>query len=317
MSEQAGAPLTIGEEVEAALGEGRAVVAMESTIYSRLGLPSPHNREAFERCTAAIRAVGAVPALTAVLDGRCRVGIDERDLERVLSVDRKLSARDVFAAVASGADGVTTVAASLLLASRAGIAVFATGGMGGVHRDAAVTGDISADLWALARYPVTTVTAGAKAFLDLSRTVEMLDTLGVPLLGFGTDEFPAFYSRSSGVPVPHRVDSAADAAAVVAAGRSLGYGGGFVIANPIPPEAEIPAHEIEPAIDRAVRAATTADIAGAGVTPAILAAIALATDGRSIPANLALAEHNASVAARIAVALTAGPATAATGGTDA
>jgi pseudouridine-5'-phosphate glycosidase len=303
MSKSTPPTLVIDEEVGDALSEGRAVVAMESTIYSRLGLPSPHNREAYERCTAAIRSAGAVPALTAVLGGVCRIGVPEPELEHVLSVEAKVSARDVFSAVATGRDGVTTVAASLMLAARAGIGVFATGGMGGVHRDVETSGDVSADLWALARYPVTTVTAGAKAFLDLPRTVEFLDTLGVPLLGYGTDEFPAFYSRSSGVALPHRVSSAAEAAAVIEAGRSLGYQGGFVVANPIPAAAEIPADEIEPAIEGALAAAAEGGVTGAAVTPLVLSAIAEATGGRSIPANLALAESNAAVAAQLAVEL--------------
>ena len=295
--------IVLGEEERTALEEHRPVVAMESTIYSSLGLPAPHNREAFDRCTHAIRAAGAVPALTAVLAGQCRVGITEDELEPVLAVDLKVSARDVFSAVANRSDGVTTVAASVMLAAAAGISVFATGGMGGVHRDVQTSGDVSADLWALARYPVTTVTAGAKAFLDLPRTVEMLDTLGVPLLGFGTNEFPAFYSRGSGVALTQRVDSPEQVAAVIQAARSLDYRGGLVVANPIPIEAEIPASEIAPAIDAALERAATEGVTGAAVTPLILAAIAEATAGRSIPANLALAESNASVAGRIAVAI--------------
>jgi len=202
--------------------------------------------------------------------------------------------------------GVTTVAASCMLAARAGVAVFATGGIGGVHRGAELSGDVSADLGAIARYPVVTVTAGAKAFLDLPRTVEWFDTLGVPVLGFGTDDFPAFYSRSSGVSVPHRVDSAAAVAAIVGAMRRAGERGGVVVANPIPVAAEIPAAEIDPVIESALAAASAAGVTGAGVTPYVLEAIGAATAGRSIPANLSLAEHNAAVGAEIAIALAAG-----------
>lgn len=293
----------VGDEVAAALADGVAVVAFESTIFSAFGLPSAHSVDALDRCERAVRALGAVPALTALIDGVPRVGIAPDEIERVLGGTRKMSARDVPVAMGQGWDvGVTTVAASVLLAARAGVAVFATGGMGGVHRGAAVTGDVSADLGALAAHPIVTVTAGAKAFLDLPRTVEHLDTLGVPLLGWRTDEFPAFYSRSSGIPVPHRVEEAAEVAAIARASWSLG-GGGVVVANPIPAGAEIPAARIDGAIAEALDAASDAGVTGAGVTPFVLAALAEATAGASLPANLALAEANASVAAEIAVAI--------------
>ncbi|MBX7070828.1 MAG: pseudouridine-5'-phosphate glycosidase [Microthrixaceae bacterium] len=294
----------VGDEVAEALALGRPVVALESTILSNLGLPTPHNRECFDRCDAVIRSAGAVPAVTAILDGCATVGLTIDEVERVLSADNKVSARDVAVAVGLGWEvGVTTVAASCMLAARAGVAVFATGGIGGVHRGAELSGDVSADLGAIARYPVVTVTAGAKAFLDLPRTVEWFDTLGVPVLGFGTDNFPAFYSRSSGVSVPHRVESAADVAAIVGAMRRAGERGGVVVANPIPAVAEIPAAEIDPVIVDALDAASAAGVTGAGVTPYVLEAIGAATEGRSIPANLALAEHNAAVGAEIARAL--------------
>lgn len=295
----------VGDEVADAVAAGAPVVALESTIFSAFGLPTPHNVDALERCERAIRDGGAVPALTALLDGVPVVGVAGRDLDRVLSGSRKMSARDVPVAVGQRWDvGVTTVAASVMLAAQAGVEVFATGGMGGVHRDVTTTGDVSADLGALAAHAVVTVTAGAKAFLDLPRTVEHLDTLGVPLLGWRTDDFPAFYSRSSGVPVPHRVEQADEVAAIARAAWALG-GGGVVVANPIPAEAEIPATEIEGAITEALAAASDAGIVGAAVTPFVLAALAEATAGRSLPANLALAEANAVVAARIAVALAA------------
>jgi len=248
-----------------------------------------------------------VPAITAVLDGCATVGLTEPEVDRVLLGTNKVSARDVAVAVGLGWDiGVTTVAASVMLAARAGIEVFATGGIGGVHRGAELTGDVSADLGALARYPVVTVTAGAKAFLDLARTVEWFDTLGVPLLGYGTDEFPAFYSRTSGVAVPHRVETSTEVASIVGAMRRAGERGGVVVANPIPESAEIPSHEIDPVIAAALAEAAAAGVTGPGVTPFVLEAISVATAGRSIPANLALAEHNAGVAADIAVALAEG-----------
>jgi len=297
----------VGDEVAEALVLGRPVVALESTILSNLGLPSPHNRECFERCDAAVRTAGAVPAVTAVLDGGAVVGLTAEELDRVLLGTRKMSARDVAVAVAQGWDvGVTTVAASVMLAARAGIEVFATGGIGGVHRGAELSGDVSADLGAIARYPVVTVTAGAKAFLDLPRTVEWFDTLGVPVLGFETDDFPAFYSRVSGAPVAHRVESAAEVAAIVGALRRAGDRTGVVVANPIPVEHEIPAAEIDPVIDDALAAAAAAGVSGSGVTPYVLEAIGAATEGRSIPANLALAEHNATVGAAIALELSRG-----------
>ncbi len=297
----------VGDEVAEALAMGRPVVALESTILSNLGLPSPHNRECLDRCDAAVRGAGAVPAITAVLDGCATVGLTEPEVDRVLLGTNKVSARDVAVAVGLGWDiGVTTVAASVMLAARAGIEVFATGGIGGVHRGAELTGDVSADLGALARYPVVTVTAGAKAFLDLARTVEWFDTLGVPLLGYGTDEFPAFYSRTSGVAVPHRVETATEVASIVGAMRRAGERGGVVVANPIPESAEVPSREIDPVIATALAEAAAAGVTGPGVTPFVLEAISVATAGRSIPANLALAEHNAGVAADIAVALAEG-----------
>jgi pseudouridine-5'-phosphate glycosidase len=299
-------PVVTSAEVAAALADGRAVVALESTIFSTLGLPVPHNREALARCESAVRRAGAVPAVTAVIDGVPTVGLEADQIDPVLAGTRKMSARDLGVAVGQRWDvGVTTVAAAVTLAARVGVSVFATGGIGGVHRGAEVSGDISADLGALAREPVVTVTAGAKAFLDLPRTVEYLDTLGVPLLGYRTDEFPAFYSRTSGVPLPQRVESPAEIAAIARGCRSVSYGGGIVVANPIPYAAEIPAAEIEAALDDALRALDDAGVRGAAVTPFVLDAVGRATEGRSLPANLALAEANAELAAAIAVALAA------------
>jgi pseudouridine-5'-phosphate glycosidase len=289
--------LVVSPEVATALADGAPVVALESTIFSRYGLPAPANREALDRCLAAVRAGAAVPAVTAVLDGVARVGLAPDDHDRILAGGVKVAERDLPVAIAQGKPvGVTTVSASLALAAAAGVAVFATGGIGGVHRGAEVTGDISADLGAIAAYPVVTVCAGAKAFLDLARTLEHLETLGVPVLGWRTDEFPMFWCRSSGLPVPHRVDDAAAAVRVVRAQRALGASRGVLVAVPIPEEAAIAPHEVEAVLARAAAGAGT----GAGATPRVLAAIADATNGRTVRANIALAEHNAAVAAAVA-----------------
>jgi pseudouridine-5'-phosphate glycosidase len=290
------------DEVAAALDDGRPVVALESTIFSHLGLPSPANREALERCTAAIRARGAVPAVTAVLDGVVRLGLDAEDHERILGPARKAAERDVPVAVAQGWDvGATTVSASVAIAAAGGVSVFATGGIGGVHRGAELTGDVSADLDAIASHPVVTVSAGAKAFLDLARTLEFLETAGVPVLGWRTDRFPAFYTRSSGLPVPHRVESAGEVAAVFRARSRPGTG--VLLAVPIPEADELDADELDAVLRDALDDCERAGIVGAAVTPFVLGRIAAATEGRSVPANLALAEHNAEVAAAVAAAL--------------
>lgn len=290
------------DEVADALADGRAVVALESTIFSHLGLPSPANAEALERCTAAVRDGGAVPAVTAVLDGVARVGLDEAEHERILGPARKVAERDLAVALAQRWDvGATTVSASVALAAHAGVAVFATGGIGGVHRGAEITGDISADLDAMAHHPVVTVSAGAKAFLDLSRTLEYLETVGVPVLGWRTDDFPAFYTRSSGLRVPHRVEGAAEVAAVHA--HRSRASSGVLVAVPIPEADELDAEHLDAVLARALADCEAAGIQGAAVTPFVLARIGEATAGRSVPANLALAEHNARIAAEIAVAI--------------
>ena len=289
-------------EVRDALDGGRPVVALESTIFSHLGLPSPHNREALDRCTAAVRAGGAVAAVTAVLDGVVRVGLSDDEHERILGPARKAAERDVAVAVAQGWEfGATTVSASVAIAAAAGVSVFATGGIGGVHRGSEITGDVSADLDAIASHPVVTVSAGAKAFLDLPRTLEYLETVGVPVLGWRHDRFPAFYTRDSGFPVAHRVESAAEVARVLAA-RSR-PGSGVLLTVPIPGHAELAG--LDDVLDGALADADRAGIVGAAVTPFVLGRIAEATEGRSIPANLALAEHNAVVAAEVAVAVAA------------
>jgi pseudouridine-5'-phosphate glycosidase len=293
--------VVVSPEVSGALAEGRAVVALESTIFSPFGLPAPANREALGRCLGAVAAGGATPAVTAVLDGVPRVGLDRAEHDRILDGGIKVAERDLPIAVAQGTRvGVTTVSASLALAAAAGVAVFATGGIGGVHRGAETTGDISADLGALAAHPVVTVSAGAKAFLDLARTLEHLETLSVPVLGWRTDEFPMFWCRTSGLPLPHRVDDAAAVARVARAQYALGTSRGVLVAAPIPEDAAIPRAEVDGAIATAVASAGT----GAAATPKVLAAIAAATGGRTVGANLALAENNARIAAAIARELT-------------
>jgi pseudouridine-5'-phosphate glycosidase len=291
----------VSSEVQAALDTRGAVVALESTIFSNLGLPSPANAEALERCVAAVRRSGAVPAVTAVLDGVARVGLDPGEHERILGAARKAAERDLAVAIAQRWEfGATTVSASVALAAAASVSVFATGGIGGVHRGAEATGDISADLDAMATHAVITVSAGAKAFLDLARTLEYLETRGVPVLGWRHDWFPAFYTRSSGLPVPHRVDDAATVAAVFAARpRQVG----MLVAVPIPSEAELDAAVIDTALADALHDAAAAGVEGAAVTPFVLGRIAAATAGGSVPANLALAERNAAVAGEIAVAV--------------
>ena len=295
-------PGVTSPDVTDALRDGRPVVALESTIFSHLGLPSPHNREALDRCLDAVRAGGAVPAVTAVLDGRCHVGVDESVHDRICGPARKVAERDLAVAVAQRWDyGATTVSASVTLAHAASVSVFATGGIGGVHRGAELTGDVSADLDALAHHPVVTVSAGAKAFLDLGRTLEYLETVGVPVLGWRHDWFPAFYTRSSGLRVPHRVETADEVAAVLAARARRSTG--VLVANPIPEAAALDESRLDEVLSRALADADAAGVRGAAVTPFVLGRIAEATAGESIPANLALAEDNARVAAEIAVAV--------------
>ncbi|MEM9515895.1 MAG: pseudouridine-5'-phosphate glycosidase [Actinomycetota bacterium] len=288
-------------EVAAAQRAGQPIVALESTIFSNLGLPSPDNAVALERCVAAVRNAGAVPAVTAVLDGDVRLGLADEEYPRILGEARKMAERDVPVAVSQGwSVGATTVSASLAIAAAGDVAVFATGGIGGVHRGLD-SFDISADLDAIAHHRVVTVSAGAKAFLDLGKTLEYLETRGVPVLGWRHDDFPAFYARSSGFPVAHRVESAEEVAAILAAGTRPT--GGVLLAVPIPEAAALDGAEIDAAISAALDAADADGVVGPAVTPYVLERIAHVTEGRSVPANLALAEHNASVAADIAVAV--------------
>ncbi len=278
------------------------MVALESTIFSNLGLPSPANAEALDRCLNAVRDGGAIPAVTAVLDGVPRVGLYADEHPRILGKARKAAERDLAVAVAQRWDfGATTVSASVALAAAAGVSVFATGGIGGVHRGAELTGDISADLDALAHHPVVTVSAGAKAFLDLARTLEYLETYGVPVLGWRHDQFPAFYTRSSGLPVPHRVEGGAEVAAILT--HRPRERTGVLVVVPIPESAELDADALDDVLAGALADCDAAGIVGAAVTPFVLGRIGAATAGRSVPANLALAENNAAVAAEIAVAI--------------
>jgi pseudouridine-5'-phosphate glycosidase len=292
----------LSHEVAEALAQSRPVVALESTIFSHLGLPSPANAQALQQCIAAIRQAGCVPAVTAVIDGVVRLGIDESEHQRILGAARKVAERDIAVAVAQRWEfGATTVSAAVTIAASGGVSVFATGGIGGVHRGSEITGDISADLDAIAHYPVVTVSAGAKAFLDLPRTLEYFETIGVPVLGWQHDWFPAFYTRSSGIKIPHRVEGA-DEVAKILANRSR-PNTGVLLTVPIPVEAELDATNLDHVLAQALSDCDAAGIRGAGVTPFVLGRIGQATDGKSVPANLALAQNNARVAALVAVAM--------------
>jgi pseudouridylate synthase len=292
----------VSSEVADAQRDGRAVVALESTIFSNLGLPSPKNAEALDRCLAAVRESGAVPAVTAVIDGVARLGLEAAHHERILGAARKVAERDVPVACAQRwAFGATTVSASLAIAHTGRVEVFATGGIGGVHRGAELTGDVSADLDAIANHPVITVSAGAKAFLDLARTLEYFETYGVPVLGWQHDWFPAFYTRSSGLRVAHRVETVEEVATIHR--LRTRRDNGLLLAVPIPEADALDEAVLDGVLEQALADATAAGITGAAVTPFVLGRVAEATAGRSIPANLALAENNARVAGQVAVAL--------------
>ena len=298
--------LHVHDEVGTALAAGRAVVALETTLLSH-GMPYPQNLQTARAVEAAVRADGAVPATIAIVRGAIHVGLTDEQLTHIATATSvlKLSRADLAYAVANGRDGATTVAATMLCARWAGIEVFATGGIGGVHRGAQETMDISADIEELARTPVTVVCAGAKALLDIPKTLEMLETLGVPVIGYRTDEFPAFWSRSSGLRCPLRLDAPDAIAALIRAQRGLALDTGILIANPIDARDEIPRADMEETIRAAIEQSTQAGIVGKAVTPWLLARIAAMTAGRSLTTNMALIEQNAHLAARIAVALTA------------
>jgi pseudouridine-5'-phosphate glycosidase len=279
------------------------VVALESTVIAH-GLPSPHNVETARDCESEVRVSGAAPATIGVVAGRAVVGLDDQQIQSIASsVVAKVNLANLAHVIAEQGWGATTVAASLHVANLAGIKVFATGGVGGVHRGASDSFDVSADLMALARYPMITVCAGAKAILDLPKTMEVLETLGVPVIGYQTDELPAFYSRSSGLRLDLRADSAPQIAKSVLTHWRMGFSTGALVVAPVPAEDEVPANEIKDVIDEALEAAAREGVTGRGVTPFLLSRIAAKTGGRALRANIALLKNNARIAGAIAVAL--------------
>ncbi len=299
-------PVEYSAEVQTARANGAPVVALESTIITH-GMPYPQNVETAARVEAEIRAHGAVPATIAVMQGRLHIGLSDPQLQALGQAQgvAKLSRADLAACIARGGTGATTVAATMICARLAGIEVFATGGIGGVHRGAETSFDISADLTELAQTPVTVVAAGAKAILDLPKTLEVLETQGVPVIAYGQDDFPAFWSRSSGLKAPLRMDTAAQIAAAHRMRAALGLPGGQLVANPIPPEAEIPRDVIMPVVEEALAEAATKGIAAKAVTPFLLQRIFELTAGRSLTANIALVLSNARLGAAIAGELAA------------
>ena len=302
------APLDLGPEAGRALAEGRPVVALESAILTH-GLPRPRNLEVVRAAEAALRAEGVTPATVAVIEGRLRVGLDDAALTALSRAGgvAKLSRADLAASLATGGTGSTTVAATMIAAHLAGVEIFATGGIGGVHRGAGASFDVSADLHELARTPVTVVCAGAKAILDLPATLEVLETLGVPVIAVGQDALPAFWSRDGGPPAPLRMDDPAQIARAHRLRAALGLGGGQLVAVPVPEPHAIPMAELAPLIACATDEAGAAGIAGKAVTPWILSRLAEATRGRTLDANAALLVNNARLAGRIAQELCALP----------
>jgi pseudouridine-5'-phosphate glycosidase len=297
--------LAYGAGVKEAIDARRGVVALESTVIAH-GLPRPRNLETARLLERDVRDAGAVPATICLADGLLVVGANDALLERLAGEEdvAKISTRDLapfLGRVPAGGLGATTVAATAEIAARAGIQVFATGGIGGVHRGAERTMDVSADLLALAAHPVVVVCAGAKLVLDLAKTLEQLETLGIPVIGYGTSELPAFYVRSSGLRIPYRVDDAVAAARI--ARVQLGRGAGLLVCAPIPEANALPRPEVERAIDVALAAAEKAGVRGSGVTPFLLAHLGDASSGRTLDANVALLRNNARVAAEIATAL--------------
>lgn len=299
--------LDIAPEVAEAMQDGRPVVALESTIISH-GMPNPRNVETALRMEAAVRQQGAVPATVAVIRGRLKAGITETEINQLGNGGNrvvKTSRRDLPLVVTRKQDGATTVAATMIVAAMAGIRVFATGGVGGVHRDAAETMDISADLDELARSDVAVVCAGVKSILDIGRTLEYLETRGVPVLGYQTDSMPGFYTTDSGFAVDYRVDSAEDIAAAMKAKWAMGLHGGLLIANPVPDAHALDPSEIDGAIEAALVEMKQKGITGKETTPFLLGKIVELSGGKSLDANVALALNNARLAARIAAAFSA------------
>lgn len=298
--------LSFSSEVRHARENGLPIVALESTIITH-GMPFPQNVETARMVEQDIRDAGAVPATIAVMDKRLRIGLEPEDLDRLAQSENvlKCSRADLALALSTGQPGATTVAATMMAASAADISVFATGGIGGVHKGAEQSFDISADLVELGRTPVCVVAAGAKALLDLPKTLEVLETNGVPVIGYGTDELPAFWSRESGIPAPYRMDSAEEIAALIKTRELFDNHGGVLVANPVPEEAEIGREEMAVHIDAAIRAAEADKITGKAVTPYVLSKIFELTGGKSLDTNIALVRNNARLAARIAAALAA------------
>ena len=297
--------LKISPAVQKALDEGRPVIALESTIISH-GMPYPQNLETARMCEAEARKYGVEPATVAVIHGQLCAGLTDEELEYLARTGPKVtkaSRRDLPILVARKADGATTVAATMIIAAMAGIKVFATGGIGGVHRGAETTMDISADLEELAETPVCVVCAGAKSILDLNLTMEYLETKGVPVIGFGTDELPAFYTRKSGIKVPWRSDEPKEIAEAINASKALGYPGGMLVVNPIPEEYSMDADVINKAIDDAIEEAKAQGIKGKETTPFLLAKIKDITGGSSLAANIQLVYNNVRLAAKIAANL--------------
>lgn len=296
--------MQVSESVAAAQSQDAPVVALESTIVTH-GLPYPRNLETALALEAEVRAHRAVPATIAVIGGVLRIGLEREELAALAKAGdvRKLSRADFAAALVQGATGSTTVAATMIAARLAGIETFATGGIGGVHRGAETSFDISADLQELAQTPVNVVAAGAKAILDLPKTLEVLETLGVPVIGYRTDRFPAFWSRDSGHDVPIRMDDPAEIARAHRLRQAMGLRGGQLVVNPIPEDAEISAELLKPHIEAAIREADSGGISGKDVTPFLLSRVLDLTEGRSLEANVALVLNNARLASKIAVAL--------------
>ncbi|CAH0286122.1 pseudouridine-5'-phosphate glycosidase [Agrobacterium fabrum] len=297
-------PIVYSQEVAAAKQRGAPIVALESTIITH-GMPYPGNIEMAESVEQIIRDQGAVPATIAVIHGTLHIGLEKDQLEALAQTTdaMKVSRADIAFAIAERRTGATTVAATMIAAARAGIRVFATGGIGGVHKGAEETFDISADLTELAKTGVIVVCAGAKAILDIPKTLEVLETNGVPVVTFGSEEFPAFWSRSSGLVSPLSLNSPAAIANFQATREQLGIDGGMLVANPVPEEDEIPREEMEIYINRAISHAERDDVSGKAVTPYLLGDIFRLTDGRSLETNIALVRNNAQLAAEIAVAL--------------
>jgi len=297
-------PLVHAPEVAEGQRTGRPIVALESTIITH-GMPWPQNVETARAVEAAVRAAGAVPATIAVMGGRIHIGLTDAELTTLGQATSvlKLSRADLAVCLTTGGVGATTVAATMICAHLAGISVFATGGIGGVHRGADTSFDISADLLELAATPVTVVAAGAKAILDLPKTLEVLETHGVPVIAYGQDDLPAFWSRTSGLRAPLRLDTATEIAASHRMRGLLGLPGGQLVTNPIPVEHEIPRAIIQPVIETALAEAAAQGISAKAVTPFLLQRIFELTEGRSLAANIALVLNNARLAAAIAVAL--------------